>query len=230
MKRLLKDAFKGDVDLDDVRVIYDIVGWMNEKINKIENHSRPNNFKFEKIAGEVNLFYRLWSSSEEWTNAGKLIQNNLTLDKGIKFKIPEYEKVDIPSIQSKLDSQHSRRAMTEDQAKEWGEFMQGLKKYKRRWGIMPNPPKTNWALTLLRKQPEKQHVHKDSENLRRMGEMMEKEEIITKKVFIEVFIFKNGFNEINHRLADHFSLHLTKDVTREQIAILKLYIIDYFFL
>ena len=98
--------------------------------------------------------------------------------------------------------------------------MQRLKKYKRRWGIMPNSPKTNWALTLLRKQPEKQHVHKDSENLRRMGEMMEKEETIAKKVFIEVFIFKNGFNEINHRLADHFSLHLTKHVTRKQIAIL----------
>ena len=64
MKRLLKDAFKGDVDLDDVRVIYDIVGWMNEKINKIENHSKPHNFKFEKIAGEVNLFYRHWSSSD----------------------------------------------------------------------------------------------------------------------------------------------------------------------
>ena len=100
MKRLLKDVFKGDLDLNDVKVIYDIVGWMSEKINKIENHSRPHNFKFEKIAGEVNLFYRHWSSSEEWTNAGKIIQNNLTLDKGIKFKIPEYEKVDILSIQS----------------------------------------------------------------------------------------------------------------------------------
>ena len=80
MKKLLKDAFKDDVDVSDVSFIFDIVGWMNGNINKIENYSRPHNFKFEKIAGEVNLFYRHWSSSEEWTNAGKIIQNNLTLD------------------------------------------------------------------------------------------------------------------------------------------------------
>lgn len=46
MKKCFKEAFKDDVVVNDVVVIYDIVGWMNETINKISNHSLPHNFKY----------------------------------------------------------------------------------------------------------------------------------------------------------------------------------------
>ena len=65
MDDVLRSAFQGNIVLRDVKVIYDMVGWMKDDINRIINYAKPNNFKIQAVGGEVKLFYRHWSDSKE---------------------------------------------------------------------------------------------------------------------------------------------------------------------
>ena len=45
MNNVLKSAFQIDIFLRDVKVVYDVVGWMKDDISRIVNHTKPHNFK-----------------------------------------------------------------------------------------------------------------------------------------------------------------------------------------
>ena len=107
MDDVLRSAFQGNIVLRDVKVIYDMVGWMKDDINRIINYAKPNNFKIQAVGGEVKLFYRHWSDSKEWTDAGQLISKDLSLHRGIKFKIPDYKKVDTSWTRSQITSKQT---------------------------------------------------------------------------------------------------------------------------
>ena len=45
------------------------------------------------------------------------------MDKGLKFKIPEYDKVNVAAIRNKLGNKQTERVMREEQTKECREYM-----------------------------------------------------------------------------------------------------------
>lgn len=140
--------------------VYDVVGWIKDHIYTPENHTSPHSFKFEMVAGVVSMSYRLLLVDSEWVEVGPIIDDGLIGASGPAMKIPTFEKLDLDSLKSKIDNEHTKAAQTTAQQEEWESFIGNLERKVGRWEKFDEHRKfDNWELALFKKQSERRSEH-----------------------------------------------------------------------